>query len=181
MDMRLWDFSLEIYRLPGVAPACLRCQDEAGADVNLILFLLWRAVARYCLAEGEIASLDALVAPWREHIVEPLRAMRRELKSESLDETGAFREQIKTVELEAERIEQEALSRAVADAAQSDLKLAPLDAARANLRAYAAITGRPLPEQAVEDMLKAFEALAEQMIKNVTGVGVSTETLFERT
>ena len=98
MDMRLWDFSLQIYRLPGVAPACLRCQlDEAGADVNLILFLLWWAVARYRLAEGRIALLDALVAPWREHIVEPLRAMRRELKSESLDETGAFREQIKTV------------------------------------------------------------------------------------
>ena len=72
MDMRLWDFSLEIYRLPGVAPACLLCQDEAGADVNLILFLLWRAVARCRLAEGEIASLDALVAPWREHIVEGL-------------------------------------------------------------------------------------------------------------
>ena len=95
MDKRFWDFSLNIYGVPGVAPACLRCQDEAGADVNLILFLLWRAVARYRLAEGEIASLDALVAPWRKHIVEPLRAMRRELKSESLDETGAFRERIK--------------------------------------------------------------------------------------
>ena len=181
MDMRLWDFSLEIYRLPGVAPACLRCQDEAGADVNLILFLLWRAAAGYRLAEGEIASLDAHVTRWREHVVGPLRAMRRELKSESLDETGAFRERIKTVELEAERIEQEALSRAMADAAQSDLKLAPLDAAQANLRAYAAITGRPLPEQAVEDILKAFAAVAEQMIKNVIGAGVSTETLFERT
>ena len=100
MDKRFWDFSLNIYGVPGVAPACLRCQDEAGADVNLILFLLWRAAAGYRLAEGEIASLDAHVTRWREHVVGPLRAMRRELKSESLDETGAFRERIKTVELE---------------------------------------------------------------------------------
>ena len=47
----LWAFSLQAYARPGAAPACLRCQDEAGADVNIVLFLLWhaargRAVAR---------------------------------------------------------------------------------------------------------------------------------------
>ena len=63
MDKRFWDFSLNIYGVPGVAPACLRCQDEAGADVNLILFLLWRAAAGYRPAEaagsGEPAASSA--------------------------------------------------------------------------------------------------------------------------
>jgi uncharacterized protein (TIGR02444 family) len=43
MTEQLWDFSLRIYGLPGIAPACLRCQDDAGADVNMILLLLWTA------------------------------------------------------------------------------------------------------------------------------------------
>ena len=162
MSGRFWDFSLEIYRRPEVASACLRCQDEAGADVNLILFLLWRAMSGLRLAEGEIASLDEKVAWWREHVVKPLRTLRRNLKSRTLDQGGAFRERIKAAELEAERIEQEALSRTVVDAARSAPRLAPGDAARANLQAYAAIIGRPLPEQAVNALLEALEPFAEQ-------------------
>src|SRR3954469_17211982 len=139
MDRQFWDFSLAIYALPGIASACLQCQDEAEADVNLILFLLWRAVAGYRLAENEIASLDEQVAPWRERIVKPLRAIRRELKFSDLDKSGAFRERIKAAELEAERIEQEALSCAVAREARPERALPPVEAARANLRAYAAV------------------------------------------
>ena len=38
-----WQFSLAFYRQPGVADACIRLQEEAGVDVNLLLFLLWQA------------------------------------------------------------------------------------------------------------------------------------------
>jgi len=38
-----WRFSLRFYSRPGVAAACLALQDEAGADVNLMLFLLFLA------------------------------------------------------------------------------------------------------------------------------------------
>jgi uncharacterized protein (TIGR02444 family) len=158
MSDRFWDFSLEIYRRPEVASACLRCQDEAGADVNLVLFLLWRAAAGCRLAEAEIASLDEKVSFWREHVVKPLRTLRRTLKSRTLDQSGAFRERVKAAELEAERIKQEALSRTVADAARSATRLAPGDAARANLRAYAALIGRPLPERAVDALLEALQS-----------------------
>jgi uncharacterized protein (TIGR02444 family) len=39
-DDPFWRFSLDLYGRPGVAPACLALQDEAGADVNLVLYLL---------------------------------------------------------------------------------------------------------------------------------------------
>ena len=38
-----WRFSLQFYRLPKVADACIALQEEAGVDVNLLLFLLWQA------------------------------------------------------------------------------------------------------------------------------------------
>jgi len=41
-----WDFSLAVYRRPGVAAACLRLQDEAGVDVNLLLYFCWLATVR---------------------------------------------------------------------------------------------------------------------------------------
>ena len=156
MDSQFWDFSLAIYARPGAAAACLQCQDEAEADVNLVLFLLWRAAAGYRLAENEIASLDEQVAPWRERIVKPLRAIRRELKFSNLDKSGAFRERIKAAELEAERIEQEALSCAVAREARPERVYPPLVAACANLRAYAIVLGRPLPEVATDEILTVF-------------------------
>ena len=38
-----WRFSLRFYRLPEVADACITLQEQAGVDVNLLLFLLWHA------------------------------------------------------------------------------------------------------------------------------------------
>ena len=110
MTERLRDFSLRIYGLPGIAPACLRCQDDAGADVNMILLLLWTAKGGVRLSPEKIAALDASVTAWRQEVVEPLRKLRRRLKSPSLDASGAFRQRVKSLELEAERLEQDALS-----------------------------------------------------------------------
>ncbi len=36
-----WDYSLGIYRKPGVADACIALQDEFGLDVNMLLACLW--------------------------------------------------------------------------------------------------------------------------------------------
>ena len=35
--MKNWNFSLEIYRLPGIADRLIALQDDHGADVNLVL------------------------------------------------------------------------------------------------------------------------------------------------
>ena len=75
-----WRFSLQFYRLPKVADACIALQEEAGVDVNLLLFLLWHARQRRRLSTADVAALEAKIAPWRDATVIPLRGVRRALE-----------------------------------------------------------------------------------------------------
>ena len=66
---------------PGVSEAFVALQDEHGADVNVMLALLWLAAEGQAALEAEaIERLDMAVADWRAEIVEPLRRLRRALK-----------------------------------------------------------------------------------------------------
>lgn len=145
-----WRFSLAFYGRPGVAPACLRCQDEARADVNLVLFMLWQASFGVRFDPAAVAALEARVAPWRLRVVEPLRAIRRHLKETPILPAGeAYRDRIKAVELEAERLLQEALF-AAAPASVVSSPLAPAEIAamaRDNLRSYEAAARLTLPAE----------------------------------
>jgi uncharacterized protein (TIGR02444 family) len=109
----LWTFSLATYGRDGVAPICLRLQDEGGADVNLVLAALWLAVERrIALVPVDAKALVEETAAWRDGVVRPLREARRAAKTASvLDEGGRerFRTRLKAVELESEKIEQEFL------------------------------------------------------------------------
>ena len=140
----LWSFSLAFYARPSVALACLQCQDQAGADVNLVLFLLWQHAAGF--SAEEVAAIDREVRVWREQAVQPLRAVRRYLKGKDAE---TFRNAVKAVELEAERLEQNSLSRH----ARPDRN----GTARANLEAYETVLGRKLPPDAVSALLSALE------------------------
>jgi uncharacterized protein (TIGR02444 family) len=156
-----WRFSLQFYRLPKVAEACIALQEEAGVDVNLLLFLLWHARECRRLSIADVAALESEVAPWRDLTVIPLRRMRRALKSPpalvSASATEAFRNRIKAVELEAERLQQEAmydlapLGAAMPDAAE--------EVARANVAAYEAMLKVTFPHEAVNTLLSAFAGL----------------------
>ncbi len=158
-----WRFSLRLYRAPGVAEACITLQEESGADVNLLLFLLWHGLQKRRVSADEVARLDQKTAAWRERAVIPLRAIRRALKSpQGLVEAGtaeAFRTRIKAVELEAERLQQEAMY----DLVRVSLLGAPApsvaDAARANVAAYESICAAAFAKPAVDAVL---EALASQ-------------------
>src|SRR6185295_18115274 len=135
-----WRFSLAFYRQPGVADACIALQEEAGVDVNLLLLLLWLAGKRRGLAAAEIASLDRRVADWRDSTVKPLRRIRRDLKTPPdlvpAPVAEAFRTRIKAVELEAERLQQEALYQ-IALASPLGIEAdTPVAAARASVAAY---------------------------------------------
>jgi uncharacterized protein (TIGR02444 family) len=157
-----WRFSLHFYRQPQVADACIALQEQAGVDVNLLLFLLWQATLGRQLSAAEIAGLEAGVGPWREATVIPLRTLRRALRSPPDLVAGAtaelFRTKIKTVELEAERLQQEAMYQ-LARAAPFGRKAASQDAARANVAAYEGMCRAPFPEEAAETLLAALAGI----------------------
>ncbi len=134
----LWSFSLRLYAAPGVADACLTAQDSHGADVNLLLWAAWLALQGHALTAAEVAEAEAASRPWRELVVRPLRAVRRQLKSGPPPApdmgTESLRAQVKATELEAERMQQSLLQHlpaerrtgiAVADLLRTNLSLLP--------------------------------------------------------
>jgi uncharacterized protein (TIGR02444 family) len=158
-----WHFSLGLYRAPGVADACIRLQDEAGVDVNLLFFLLWNASLKRRLSSAEVQALDSRVAGWRNTAVIPLREIRRALKSTpGLIEPGTaelFRTRVKGLELEAERLQQETLF-ALSQSGEMGESAASAEAtARANIAAYEKYSTRNFPQAAVDTILAAFGKL----------------------
>jgi uncharacterized protein (TIGR02444 family) len=75
-----WRFSVRFYAVPGVAPACIELQDQAGVDVNVLFFLLWNATEGRALSQAEVADIDRKVNAWRNAAVVPLRNIRRALR-----------------------------------------------------------------------------------------------------
>lgn len=106
-----WAFSLGIYARPGVPAALLRWQDEGGADVDLVLYILWRAACGEVLTGADIGAADAAVAAWREEVVRPLRRARRALKTATPEGAQALRERVQADELDAERVQHALLER----------------------------------------------------------------------
>lgn len=130
----LWSFSLRLYAVPGVADACLTAQDEHGADVNLLLWAAWLAMQGHALTAAEVAEAEAATRPWRDAVVRPLRAVRRQLKSGPPPApdmgTESLRAQVKAAELEAERMQQSLLQHLPA---QRRTGVAVVDLLRTNL------------------------------------------------
>lgn len=157
-----WRFSLHFYRQAGIADACIALQDGCGVDVNLLLFVMWLAAARQRLAQTDVQKLDDAVRGWRDMTIIPVRDVRRALKGQStLIAAGAqeaFRTRIKAIELEAERLQQEALY-AMTRHGPLGTPAAPSEAVRANVAAYARVLDKDLPKDAVETLIAAFEGI----------------------
>jgi uncharacterized protein (TIGR02444 family) len=154
-----WTFSLGYYRGAGVSEACLELQDNCGADVNVVLFLLWQASQRRSVAANDVKALAEKVRPWQVDVIGPIRSVRRRLKTDAplLDKGAAelFRTKIKALELEAERLQQEAMQ-ALAASLRSEPAETVEAAARANLAAYQATLGRTFTKAAAETMIAAL-------------------------
>jgi uncharacterized protein (TIGR02444 family) len=134
-----WSWSTAFYAKPGVAEACLELQDRDGAEVNLVLLLLWLAEEGYApLGQGEVAALDRAVRPWREKVVEPLRALRNALKGQGED---TVRRAILSAELVAERSTQRRLVAALP--ALSESEAVPESIAARNLEAHGGLAPEP--------------------------------------
>jgi uncharacterized protein (TIGR02444 family) len=151
MSMALWDWMLSAYERPGVPETCLKLQDEHAQNTSFLLWALW--------ARTEDADLLARAAEatrrFDQTALVPLRAVRRALKPScppvADDAREALREQVKVVELQAERVLVETLER---------LSGAPCDGGVSGLTALQAARqawGAAAPEPALASLAAILE------------------------
>jgi uncharacterized protein (TIGR02444 family) len=142
-----------------VAQACIDLQDQASVDVNILFFLLWSATQNRALGNSEVAELERDIGPWRDMAVVPLRNVRRALKAPPAvmapQDAEGFRTRIKAVELEAERLQQEAMYGLAQSGRIGRQALSKMEAARASVEAYQAVL-RPFPGGPLDIVLSAF-------------------------
>lgn len=148
--MSLWDWALEAYGRPGVQQACLKLQDDHAQNV---IFLLWAVWAR--AQDAALLRRAAEVAQgWEGAALSPLRQARRALRApfppvDDLAREG-LREEVKAVELRAERTLMETLAK-LGQGVQGEAPA--LDA----LQAASAAWGAPAPDEALAALAAALE------------------------
>ena len=156
-----WDHSLRFYADPETQVACLDLQDRLGADVNIVLYALYRASRGDQLDISGVRQADHAVASWRNDVVRPLRQVRRALKPNphllSVEDQSVIRDGIKKVELAAEQALQHHLEGLVIAAIMTSEDRA----ARENLAAYAAYLEADPSDPALTILLNRFEALRQ--------------------
>lgn len=122
-SQNFWDFSLQLYSVDGVAPACLELQNNHGLDVNMLLLCVWYGRHFGSLPSASLQQALEFSGHWRSNVVQPLRDTRQWMKghpppgeAEQASFSGV-REQIKVVELKAEKHQQNTLQEIVSKAA----------------------------------------------------------------
>ncbi|MCJ9427900.1 TIGR02444 family protein [Kordiimonas marina] len=135
----VWTFALDIYEKPGVEKAFLEAQDAYGADVTLMLVLLWLDRTGQRPDDQAWRALLATSATWQAETLRPLRTRRRAAKG-----TPGY-DALKQEELAAERHAMTAL----VDSLRGNLSAGNA----ALLRRYGAETG--IPEALMERLENA--------------------------
>jgi uncharacterized protein (TIGR02444 family) len=100
----LWNHALALYARAGVEEACLDVQ-ALGGDVCLLLCGTWLQ-ARGVAATGERTKvLRDIAEPWQREVVTPLRNLRQQWRTAAHNDAqlAALREQVKGLELQAEK------------------------------------------------------------------------------
>ena len=104
MNADLWSFALSTYARPGVEHTCLRLQEQ-GADVCLLLCGLWLEQRGVAPGKSRLQALRQIAGPWQAQVIEPLRQVRTQWRpmAQQDAELGVLREQVKALELDAEK------------------------------------------------------------------------------
>lgn len=146
----LWDWARRAYAAPDVQGFCLELQDTHGQSVCLVLWAAWAASVGRGLDPETLARAVALARVWQGEIVDPLRGVRRRLKTMPGQQPDALYASVKSVELEAE----EALLAALEAQTPAEAS-APADVVAAMTAACAAWNA-PAPREALLALAAAF-------------------------
>lgn len=146
--MALWDWTLRAYGQAGVPEACLALQDAHGQNTSLLLWAVWAEAADPALLDG---AAD-VARRWEALALAPIRDVRRALKPAFAGvedaEREALREDVKSVELRAERVLMESLEAMTGDHGGAH--------ALAALQAASKAWGRPAPDDALAQLAAAL-------------------------
>lgn len=146
--MALWDWTLRAYSQDGVPQACLDLQDAHGQNTSLLLWAVWAEAADPAL----LACAADLALRWEALALSPVRGVRRALKPPFAGigdaEREALREDVKAVELRAERVLMDALEAMTGDPGGAH--------ALAALQAASAAWGKPAPDNALAALAAAL-------------------------
>jgi uncharacterized protein (TIGR02444 family) len=146
--MALWDWTLEAYSQEGVPDACLVLQDQYGQNTSLLLWAVWAEAADPAL----LARAADVARRWETLALAPLREVRRALKPgfEGVEDPArqGLREDVKAVELRAERVLMEALEAMTQERGEAH--------ALAALEAASAAWGKPAPAAALAALAAAL-------------------------
>ena len=102
----LWDYALERYARDGVAECCVALQDEAGANVLLIIVAAYLAERGIPLTGPRVQTLVNGASALQDSLIEPLRALRRANRppdGEACERQRDTYQSLKQAELAAER------------------------------------------------------------------------------
>ncbi len=163
-----WEFSVSVYGREGVAPACLRLQDQFGVDVNVLLYCCWIAAHRGAeLDSAAMAQTMALTSPWRSGVVVPLRGIRRTLKASydgyAANTQESLRTLVKRIELQAERLQQDALFATAKSIEQSPTNAAERrEAAARNIIRYSETLKSPINGNGKNDIARILDAVFDE-------------------
>jgi uncharacterized protein (TIGR02444 family) len=103
----------------------------------MLLFGAWLGARETVVTADEIAAFEAIVLPWQQSVVRPLRTARDAMTAMpemAHNDVKALRKQILEVELRAEQMEQALLFQAVTDRPPATIVDSKDEAVRANLR-----------------------------------------------
>jgi uncharacterized protein (TIGR02444 family) len=146
--MGLWDETLQAYARPGVPEACLALQDTYGQNTSLLLWAVWAETADPAI----LAKAADVARRWEALALSPIRAVRRALKPAFAGVAdGAredLREEVKAVELRAERVLMETLEGLTKGRGGAH--------ALAALEAASAAWGKPAPPDALAALAAAL-------------------------
>ena len=144
-----WDFSVRTYRTDGVPDACLSLQNDYGADVNMLLYCCWVGAYTGQFDAELFARASTFSTQWADHLVVPLRSARTWMKHTGCDTEPVptdtcmqLRDEIKSVEFAAEKMQQQVLESLVSiDRSRNDAPDQILDDVISNLSLYAGFAG----------------------------------------
>jgi uncharacterized protein (TIGR02444 family) len=106
-----WQTIVSWYGEPGAADALLLEQQCTGLDVVLHLFFRYvEHEMKIALNADERADAQQAIAVWRDRVIVRVRELRREIKTmqglDAIDDSrNDWREQLKAMEVRAERVE----------------------------------------------------------------------------